>query len=335
MACLDEITDRMDIIIDMIGLKKDCCDDNVTYGPQPEITTEIEPEVGDPPDYYGETAVTDWDDWYEHVCYNAHIYVDMLVHQAEQMDAATVTAAWTIGLIAAGLAALSFVGLGLAVVYGLAALTAGGLIAAVTEGVFTNTASSIETSRVDIVCSLLLGNDLAGAVEDALSSGLDWDLFFQFADYGSATALIYEGGYNGDYLPADTKDDCEECVIPPLTDEDVYIWHNFGDEPTYDAPSKTWTGGSSMRPAGCIVLQYYFMEDAEWTTKLPVRIHVLTCDDDTTCGGAPHHRGLLTGSGVIFSMNHPNLPDQDDGVIDELYFVHGNDVEITFKLYPE
>lgn len=241
--CLDDITDRMDEIIHLISLRKDCCDDNVTYGPQTEVETEIEPDVGDPPAFYGETAVTDWEDWAEHVCHNAHIYVDILKHKAAEMDTASVNAAWTIGLIAAGLAALSFVGIGLAIVYGLAALTAGSLLAASVEGVFTNTEDDIEAARQNIICALLQGTSLAEAVEDALSSGLDWDLFFQFSDYDSATAILYEGGYEQEYLPPDIRDDCE-CAIP-----DLFLFEPFN--PDYEGLDyangfgKDWVGDNA------------------------------------------------------------------------------------------
>jgi len=33
-------------------------------------------------------------------------------------------------------------------------------------------------------------------------------LFYQFVDYDSAIAIIYEGGYGTEYLPSETRDDC-------------------------------------------------------------------------------------------------------------------------------
>ena len=333
MACLDDITDRMDIIIDMIGLKKDCCDDNLTYSPQTEVVTEIEPEEGDAPDYYGETAVTDWDDWLEHVCYNAHVYVDTLIHQAEQMDAATVTVSWTIGLIAAGLAALSFVGIGLAVVYGLAALTAGGLISAVTEGVFSSTASDIETARDDIVCALLQGTSLSDAVEGALSSGLDWDLFFQFADYDSATAIIYDGGYGTEYLSAETKDDCAECDEIPLDDEDLFIQNFFGSVPEYDSETGQWSGTSQL-DSGCHIIDYRFWDDDLHSNQILAKVEYISCSLATTCASAKHHRGYLSPYlTLVYAIDHPTLPDVDDGDIEQMYCVHNASYDIVFKVY--
>jgi hypothetical protein len=45
-------------------------------------------------------------------------------------------------------------------------------------------------------------------VEDALGSGIDWDLFYQFIPYESAMSIIYEGGHDSEFLPTETRDDC-------------------------------------------------------------------------------------------------------------------------------
>lgn len=208
MTCLEDLKQDVSDILVLMANRKDCCDDNVTYNIQIEIGTEIDPGVGDPPDFYGETAVTDWDDWLEHVCYNAHLYVDNLINMASQMEGAVAQSSIYIGLIAAALAVLSFSGIGLPVAYLLAAGVVAGLVLTATTSTFDTTAEDLEDARESIVCALLLGHSIADAVETALGSGAAWDLFYQFADYSSATAAIYEGGYNEDYLPADTRDDC-------------------------------------------------------------------------------------------------------------------------------
>lgn len=208
MACLEDLKQDVADILVLLANRKDCCDDNLTYNIQDDISTEIDPGVGDPPDFYGETAVTDWDDWLEHVCYNAHIYVDNLINMASQMEGAVAQSSIYIGLIAAALAVLSFSGIGLPIAYLLAAGVVAGLILTATTSTFDTTAEDLEDGRESIVCALLLGHSVAAAVEAALSSGAAWDLFYQFVDYSSATAAIYEGGYNEDYLPAETRDDC-------------------------------------------------------------------------------------------------------------------------------
>lgn len=208
MACLDDLIDDMAAIRALMETRKDCCDGNVTYDIQDVLGTTIDPRVGDPPDYYGETAVSDWDDWSEHVCYNAHLYVDNLKNIGNQMNGAVEQSSLFLGLIAAGLVLLSFSGIGLPIAYLLASFVVSGLVLAATSTTFENTADDLEDARELIVCALLTGTSLAEVVEDALSSATDWDLFYQFVDYDSATAIIYEGGADGDYLPAETRDDC-------------------------------------------------------------------------------------------------------------------------------
>lgn len=208
MACLEELIADVARIRGLLETKKDCCDDNVTYFPTEEPSTEIMPGVGDPPDYYGETAVTDWDDWLEHVCYNAHAYVDYLKDTSWELMTAVNVSSIFLGLISSALVLLAFSGIGLPIAFGLAAAVVTGIALGATATTFQNTASDFETARQDIVCAILNGASLAGAVEDALSSGTDWDLFYQFVDYDAAIAILYEGGYNEDYLPSETRDDC-------------------------------------------------------------------------------------------------------------------------------
>lgn len=209
MACIDELLETMEAVRVLLSNRKDCCDDNVTYGLQEEFDTDIDPGVGDPPDYYGETAIVDWDDWWEHVCYNAHLYVDNLKNMSSQLNGAVEQNSLYLGLIAAGLALLAFSGVGAPVAYLLASFVVTGLVLAVTSATFASSSDDIEAAREDIVCVLLQGGDLAGEVEEALGSGAAWDLFYKFVDYDSATAIIHEGGADGDYLPTETRDDCE------------------------------------------------------------------------------------------------------------------------------
>lgn len=215
MGCLDQLTDDVAAIKSILLGMDPCCDGTTTINPGPGISTEIEPGVGDPPDYYGETAITDWDDWTEHVCYNAHRWVDQLVNTAESYNAAAQNGILTLGLVAAGLALMSFTGIGIPVAISIAvavlsATAAGGAL------IFSTTAQDIEDARDDIVCALINGGDVSAVVEAALgSASLDWTSTFYAIDYDSATAIIYEGGANGEYLPTETRTDCD-CTEPTL-----------------------------------------------------------------------------------------------------------------------
>ncbi len=208
MACLDELIEDVAAMRALLANRKDCCDDNITFDLPPSEETEIDPRVGDPPDYYGETPVTDWDDWSEHLCYNAHLYVDNLINMADQLDVAVGNSSLYLALIAAGLVILSFTGIGLPIAFGLASGVVSGLIAAATLTTFSGSQDDFEDNRELIICALMLGESLADAVEAALGSGPAWDLFYQFVDYDSATAIIYEGGAAGEFLPTETRSDC-------------------------------------------------------------------------------------------------------------------------------
>lgn len=215
MACMEDLIALNQQILTLLQSKKDCCDSGVTYGPQETVETDIVPDVGDPPDFYGETAVTDWDDWAEHVCYNAHVYVDNLIAAANELVVA-VEGAWiVVGLVASLMVIATMSGIGIPIAYALAASVTGALAVLTSGTIFTQAAADIETARDDIVCAFLEGTSVSDAVETALASGLAWDTFYSFLDYATATALIYEGGYEAEYLPADTKADCEPCDVGP------------------------------------------------------------------------------------------------------------------------
>lgn len=335
MGCFDSLTEDIHALLLLMQSRKDCCDDNITYGEQEEITTTIEPGVGDPPDYYGETAITDWDDWGEHVCYNAHAYVDMLKAKANDMESAVSTSSMYIGLIAAALTLLAFTGIGLPIAYTLGATVLSGLVFAVTETTFANTATSIEAARNDIVCALLQGDSIADAVEDALSSGTDWDLFYKYVPYESATAIIYEGGYDGEYLPADTKDDCATCGYDLLDDTDVtiHVPSTYGEDLEY-LGAGLWYIDSQAHSCQQIWMEFY--TDVSKTTRLDVRFELVSCNAaDTNCGGAANYRGWDNpGPVVIYSLDHDVGVSPDDGVINAMYMTHNNpSFEITFRLY--
>lgn len=332
MACLENLLEDVAAIRDLLANKKDCCDENITYLEQDEITTEIEPEVGDPPDYYGETAVSDWDDWLEHVCYNAHAYVDQLKHISTQIDVAVVTSSLVLGMIAAALVLLSFTGIGLPISFGLAATVVTGLIAGATISTFQNTPDDIEDSRQAIVCALLQGTSLADAVEDALGSDDAWDLFYQFIDYDSATAIIYEGGLGTEYLPADKKDDCVTCDYEQYLDGDLYFELLYGTNTVWDDVAKHWTSDSEAQ-AGCNQFTMYIYTDDTKSTPLECRIEVVSCSKDTSCGGVNHHRGYDSAIDPVYSLNHPTLPNIGDGAVHVESGVHNQAFTIVYRLF--
>lgn len=208
MTCLEDLTQTVTDILELLQTRKDCCDDSITYLPVEDIETDIIPFEGDPPEVYGETEIEDWDEWAEHVCYNAHLYVDYLAHAGDTLWEASKARAIVIGLIAALLMLLAASGIGAPVAYGLAAAVVSGIVLGGTLATFDGTEEAIEDARGDIVCAILEGTGLAPAVETALDSGVDWDLFYQWIPYENAIAIIYEGGANGEFLPAETRDDC-------------------------------------------------------------------------------------------------------------------------------
>ncbi|GAH51974.1 unnamed protein product, partial [marine sediment metagenome] len=88
--------------------------------------------------------------------------------------------------------------------------------------IFSNDEDDIETARDDIVCVLLNGGVLRDIVKETIGEfSLSWILFFQWIDYESAQAIIYEGGHDGLYLSPELRDDCE-CV--PTIPEGASSW---------------------------------------------------------------------------------------------------------------
>lgn len=334
MTCLDEITDRMDDIIAMLALKKDCCDDNITYGPGTEVTTEIEPDVGDPPDFYGETAVTDWDDWREHVCLNAHLYVDKLVWQAGEMDDLLQLGGVTIGATGAGLLLLGAVGLLIAVPFAVVAATAAGILAAGTLAVFLTTADDLEDAREDIVCALIMGGSVSDVVETALGSlSLDWLLFFSQVPYDSATAIIYEGGYEGEYLPPELRDDCDTCGYQQEDNTTVHVEKIWGESVDYNSETKEWTI-PSWGVGGCEQSSFTLWETPSKVVKKPCKVVVTSCTGSTQCSTLESDRGILD-SVEVYDYTHPPLAHLGLSLVDNYRHLHVATVEydLTFKLY--
>ena len=208
MGCLETLQSDVAAIKNLLANMVTCCD-QITYGPGPTVPPpEFTPGTGDPPTTYGETSISSWEEWTDHVCYNANVYVDYLKQQAETFSDAQATASWTIGLIAGGLALLSFTGIGLPIAFALASTVLFTLLTA-TAGTFDDVADDIEEARDDIVCAFILGDSLSDAVGNAIgTSSAAWLLLYQFVDYDSASSIIQQGGYDGEYLPSNTDDSC-------------------------------------------------------------------------------------------------------------------------------
>ena len=275
MSCFEELIADVAAIRILMQNKKDCCDDNVTYFPTEEPTTEIVPLDGDPPEYYGETAVTDWEDWQDHVCFNAHAYVDYLIGTSEELFNAVNVSSLFLGLISSALVLLAFSGIGLPIAFGLASWVVTGLALSATVLTFSSTASDLESARDEIVCAIVMGYSLSDAIESALGSGTDWDLFYQFVDYDTATAVIYEGGYGTEYLPTETRNDClcigdGQFIFTWDTDEDGF--DNCGDlTPLWVSPGHlSWVSNTEMFARAC---DWWVWNDLEtrFSLTLPIQ----------------------------------------------------------------
>lgn len=296
--CLDDLLSELQSIKSILGNLILCCDGDITYGTQPEISTDIVPGVGDPPGYYGETPITTWEEWEDHVCYNANRYVDFLVQQAENFAVAAQTSSWVIGLVAAGLAILSFTGIGLPISYALASTVLFGLLQA-GSGTFDGVAEDLENARDEIVCALLSGNSLEDVVGDAIGTNTPaWLVLFQFVDYGSATSILYEGGYGGEYLPADTSDcNCDEPVP------------NGYELIPFDFTSCTGCNGTISYSGNTATLTNYILPGGAYgyyTLHNPV-VGFLAVTNLTSSGTSPiltiHGSNPVCGTGVLLHNN--------------------------------
>ena len=84
MTCLEEIKA---LLVQLIAAQ--CCDSNIftqqPSGIAPNTGTEIEYEVGDPPDFYGDVAITTWEEWADYKCQAAHLLVEEVAIKFEQL----------------------------------------------------------------------------------------------------------------------------------------------------------------------------------------------------------------------------------------------------------
>lgn len=335
MACLDEITDRMDIIIDLLGNQMSCCG-TTTIGPIITVVTNIEPGVGDDPTEWGETEVADWEEWTEYVCYHAHVYVDSLISGARAIDTAIALGSYTIDFFVGIMNFMQY--LGLDQVLGL------NQVMLVYEdfrnendlsGWFTPLADKFETARVDIVCAIVQGGSLSDAVEDAIDDNAVWSLFYDRTDYAAVQALIYEGTVDGSgYLAPIRRDDCDTCGYTQQTDEDLYIYWEQVESWSYDDVENEWTA-EATQISGCYQIHLHIWEDDTLTTRFPCKVVVTSCNGSGVCSALPTDKGKLA-TVTKYDYTHPPLAHIGLSEVDDYRHLHvfpGSQYTIKFKLY--
>jgi hypothetical protein len=198
----------------------------VTYNENLTVSTIILPGVGQPPATWGDQAISTWDDWSNYVCGAGHLYVDDLKDTADKLKAVALVGGLTIDFVAHLFSIVQWrmveqiIPVDFSLIQTILNGLGEGLINLDVEAI----KADIEAHRENIVCALLLGDDLATVVEGALDSSPIWDLFFQFLDYESTTAAIYRGEVDGyGYLTPDWRTDClcgslYDCGDTPLND---------------------------------------------------------------------------------------------------------------------
>lgn len=217
MACLEQLQSDVSAILDHLRNQDPCCGDIITYYDNSQYITIIVPDSGPDPDFYGETAVEDWDEWSEYLCHNANLWVDELVRAGQTISAALSTGGITIGLLAAIMGAIAFFVVGGVLALPLLMTVAFALSLEVSSTVFDDAAIDLEDARDEIVCAILSGRDVGFAVESALNSRLAWDLLYTHLDYDSATAILYEGGDGDQVFLEAQKDDSCVCLCNHFT----------------------------------------------------------------------------------------------------------------------
>lgn len=334
MTCLSDITDRMDIMIDLLGNQPGCCG-ATTIGPIITVVTNIEPGVGDDPTEWGETEVEDWAEWNEYICYHAHRYVDSLIESAKVLDFAVSLGNYTIEVLRLMHAGLNYIWEGTPVGLGRVMEIYQGFI----DGVdlvseFDGLADKFEAARQDIVCAIVQGGSLSDEVEDAIDNNIVWLLFYVFTDYGGLQAIIYEGTIDGtEYLAPVKRDDCDTCGFEQQGEGDLFIEEVIGTSWGYDSGTKEWTA-QAVPSSSCRRIEFNVWETASKITRKQVRIVLTSCDGASTCGGAKHSIGIVQPD-TEWEFDHPRLPAISDAPIDRFVKLHPpvQQFIITWKLY--
>lgn len=336
MSCLTDITDRMDIMIDLLGNQMSCCG-TTTIGPIITVVTNIEPGVGDDPTEWGETEVSDWEEWNEYICYHAHVYVDSLINGAKAIDLAIELGSYTIDFFVGVMNFMQY--LGLDQVLGLnQVMMVYDAFRAENDlsGWFTPLSDKFEAAREDIVCAIVQGGSLQDAVEDAIDDNAVWILFYLFTDYDAVQALIYEGTVDGtEYLAPTKREDCDTCGYDQLFSEDVFVEQYYGDSWGYDSETGEWSAeGEAV--SGCRQVRFYTWTDSGKTVRKACKVKVTSCDAVTPCSTLYTDEGLLLDPlEVQYEYDHPPLAGLTLPAVEYYRHLHefGSPYTITFKLY--
>ena len=208
MACLEQLQSDVSAILAHLQATVPCCGDIITYGDSTTYVTTIIPGNGDDPTVYGETAVSDWDEWKEYLCHNANLWLDELIAQSNSIETVLDVGGLSVGLVAYALAAVALFVVGGFISGPIVVAVTAGIIAGYTANMFSDAADELEDSRDDIVCAIINGRSLSGAIESAVSSNVAWNIFYNQIDYVSAVAILYEGGDGETFLEDETDDTC-------------------------------------------------------------------------------------------------------------------------------
>ncbi len=334
MACLEEITDRLDIMIDLLGNQPGCCG-ATSIGPIITVVTNIEPGVGDDPTEWGETEVADWEEWSEYICHHAHQYVDTLVNSAKALDLIVELGSYTVEFFTDIMRTLHILPLG----YPVSLTDMIERYQAFRDedeivGMFGGIGDKFEAARQDIVCAIVQGGSLQDAVEDAVDDNAVWILFYLFTDYAAVQAVIYEGTADGtEYLAPIKRADCDTCGYEQQDNTTVHVEKVWGESVDYNSETKEWTI-PSWGVGGCEQSSFTLWETAAKITKKPCKVVVTSCTGSTQCSSLESDRGILA-TVEQYDYTHPPLAQLGLSLVDDYRHLHVAAVEydLTFKLY--
>lgn len=336
MACLDELISDVNSILLLLQQGDKCCSTHTSYESTTIVTTIIQPGVGGDPSYYGETAVADWEEWYEHLCWQANQYVDRLIDYGRVIDTFFVSGGLTLDAWSYALNILQFSGLPIPFYIVDAVEWLADFFTGVSDTWFADVTDDLESSRDDIVCAIINDGPLDDVVEASLTSGLAWTIFYSLIDYDQVKAVLYEGGWDDEYLPTEKSTDCGVCEYTQQGEGDLHIDWIYGDDPTYDSGNKEWTvDGHSV--GGCHQIQFRIYEDDTETVLKQCRLVVTSCDGSGQCAAYEFNQGWV-GAASQWNFSIPHLVDESYAAIDKFQHLHvgvggGGQHTLTFKLY--
>ena len=144
MACLEQLQSDVSAILAHLQATVPCCGDIITYGDSTTYVTTIIPGSGEDPTLYGETEVSDWDEWKEYLCHNANLWVDELIAQSNAIETVLDVGGLSVGLVAYALAAVALFVVGGFISGPIVIAVTAGLIAGYTANMFSDAADELE-----------------------------------------------------------------------------------------------------------------------------------------------------------------------------------------------